>query len=254
MANKREGTSTAIVRLWRTDQQDRDGKPKLLQQLHVFAKKYPEEAVTAFAVNDDISQFAVGLRNGAVILFRSDAKRRTDRPPHLVQPAGQYPVTGLHYTIKPVTATVAHVYLYASTRRSIMCYHCTHDNPALVKAVGNSFNLLPRSVVLDERGADLNCSCVNDDGEVAAVQNDAVYFYNTEDHSVSFAFEGEKRHIHFLKHYLLVAHVDARGRHQVNVYDLQTSLLLSIGHLLKLQAVLADYPMEHRFDLVLLVH
>ncbi|RLN94191.1 hypothetical protein BBJ28_00024299, partial [Nothophytophthora sp. Chile5] len=69
--SKPSGKSTAVVRFWRTDQQDREGKPKMLQQIPIFAKKYPEEAVTAFAVHDDLSQFAVGLKNGAVILFRS---------------------------------------------------------------------------------------------------------------------------------------------------------------------------------------
>lgn len=38
-ASKQTGKTTAVVRLWRTDQQDRDGKPKLLQQIPVFAKK-----------------------------------------------------------------------------------------------------------------------------------------------------------------------------------------------------------------------
>ncbi|CAH0489826.1 unnamed protein product [Peronospora farinosa] len=217
--------STAVARFWRTDQQDREGKPKLLQQIPIFVKKYPEEAVTAFAVNDDLSQFAVGLKNGAVILFRSDLKRRTDRPPILVQPAGQYPVTGLSFASKPVTATVAHIFLYASTRRGLTCYHCSHDDPALVKCVGGAAALPPRMTVLDERGVDMNCSCVNEEGEIAVGQTDAVYFYTTEDRSVCFGFEGEKKYLCFFKHYLLVAHVDPRGRHQVNVYDLQNKFI-----------------------------
>jgi hypothetical protein len=36
---KQSGKSTAVARFWRTDQQDRDGKPKLLQQVPIFAKK-----------------------------------------------------------------------------------------------------------------------------------------------------------------------------------------------------------------------
>ncbi|KAF4318486.1 hypothetical protein BBO99_00007163 [Phytophthora kernoviae] len=223
--SKPSGKSTAVVRFWRTDQQDREGKPKLLQQIPIFAKKYPEEAVTAFAVNDDLSQFAVGLKNGAVILFRSDLKRRTDRPPHLLQPAGQYPVTGLSFTSKPVTASVSHVFLYASTRRGLTCYHCSHDDPALVKSAGGAAALPPRTTVLDERGVDMNCSCVNEEGEIAVGQTDAVYFYTTEDRSVCFGFEGEKKYLCFFKHYLLVAHVDPRGRHQVNVYDLQNKFI-----------------------------
>uniref|UniRef100_M4BQ08 Vacuolar protein sorting-associated protein 11 homolog n=1 Tax=Hyaloperonospora arabidopsidis (strain Emoy2) TaxID=559515 RepID=M4BQ08_HYAAE len=224
-AEEPTGKSTAVVRFWRTDLQDREGKPKLLQQIPIFAKKYPEEAVTAFAVNDDLSQFAVGLKNGAVILFRSDLKRRTDRPSHLLQPAGQYPVTGLSFISKPVTATSVHVFLYASTRRGLTCYHCSHDDPALVKSVGGAAALPPRTTVLDERGVDVNCSCVNEEDEIAVGQTDAVYFYTTEDRSVCFAFEGEKKYLHFFKHYLLVAHIDPRGRHQVNVYDLQNKFI-----------------------------
>lgn len=177
--------------------------------------------MTAFAVNDDISQFAVGLKNGAVILVRTDLKHK---PPHLLQPAGQYPVTGLEFTSKPVTKSASHVFLYASTRRGLTCYHCTHDDPALVKAVGAA-GMPPRTVALDERGVDVKCSCVNDEGELAVGQTDAVYFYTTEDRSVCFGFEGEKKYLHFFKHYLLVAHVDPRGRHQVNVYDLQNKFI-----------------------------
>lgn len=123
-----------------------------------------------------------------------------------------------------MTKTASHVFLYASTRRGITCYHCTHDDPALVKSAGAG-GLPPRTAVLDERGVDLNCSCVNDDGELAVGQTDAVYFYTTEDRSVCFAFEGEKKYMSFFKHYLLVAHVDPRGRHQVNVYDLQNKFI-----------------------------
>lgn len=182
--------------------------------------------MTAFAVHDDVSQFAVGLKNGAVILFRSDLKRRSsDRPPHLLQPAGQYPVTALAFTSKPINATVSHVFVYASTRRGLTCYHCTHDDPAVTKAAGGASGMPPRAVVLDERGVDANCACVNDEGELAVGQTDAVYFYNTEDRSVCFGFEGEKKYLSFFKHYLLVAHVDPRGRHQVNVYDLQNKFI-----------------------------
>ncbi|KAI9988114.1 hypothetical protein PInf_024375 [Phytophthora infestans] len=195
--SKPAGKSTAVVRFWRTDQQDREGKPKLLQQIPIFAKKYPEEAVTAFAANDDLSQFAVGLKNGAVILFRSDLKRRTDRPPQLLQPAGQYP--------------------------SQDCRSPVNRSPRLYLTWAAA--LPPRTTVLDERGVDMNCSCVNEEGEIAVGQTDAVYFYTTEDRSVCFGFEGEKKFLRFFKHYLLVAHVDPRGRHQVNVYDLQNKFI-----------------------------
>lgn len=30
--------STALVKVWRTDQMDREGRPKLLQQIRIFAK------------------------------------------------------------------------------------------------------------------------------------------------------------------------------------------------------------------------
>lgn len=43
---KQSGKSTAVVRFWRTDQQDRDGKPKLLQQVPIFAKKVSGDSRT----------------------------------------------------------------------------------------------------------------------------------------------------------------------------------------------------------------
>ncbi|RHX98320.1 hypothetical protein DYB36_014437, partial [Aphanomyces astaci] len=202
--------STALVKIWRTDQQDRDGKPKLLQQIKIFAK-FPEEAVTAFSVSDDLAQIAVGLLNGAIILFRSDAKRRSDKPPLLLQPATQYPVTSLHFTTKLNVPT-----LYAATKRGLTCYHCDDSS----RSGG-----MPRSVVLDERGVALHCGAVSEDGDMAVGQSDAVYFYTPEDRSVCFGFDGDKKYLGFFKQYLLVAHVDPRGRHQVNLYDLQNKFI-----------------------------
>ncbi|RHZ23665.1 hypothetical protein DYB37_005118 [Aphanomyces astaci] len=202
--------STALVKIWRTDQQDRDGKPKLLQQIKIFAK-FPEEAVTAFSVSDDLAQIAVGLLNGAIILFRSDAKRRSDKPPLLLQPATQYPVTSLHFATKLNVPT-----LYAATKRGLTCYHCDDTS----KSGG-----MPRSVVLDERGVALHCGAVSEDGDMAVGQSDAVYFYTPEDRSVCFGFDGDKKYLGFFKQYLLVAHVDPRGRHQVNLYDLQNKFI-----------------------------
>jgi hypothetical protein len=60
-------------------------------------------------------------------------------------------------------------------------------------------------------GAALHCGCVSDEGEMCVGQPDAVYFYTTEDRSVCFGFEGEKKYMSFFKHYLLVAHEDPRG-------------------------------------------
>ena len=181
--------------------------------------------MTAFAVSDDVSQWSVGLKNGAVILYRSDSRFRVERiDPILLQPAGQHPVTGLAFTTKPITNSLNHVFLYASTRRGLTCYHCNQDDQYIVKAVGAS-RMPPRCVTLDERGVDFHCSCVNDDGEIAVGQPDAVYFYTTDDKSVCFAFDGEKKYLHFFKQYLIVAHVDSRGRHQVNVYDLQNKFI-----------------------------
>ncbi|RHY25934.1 hypothetical protein DYB32_008003 [Aphanomyces invadans] len=84
---------------------------------------------------------------------------------------------------------------------------------------------MPRSVVLDERGVALHCGAVSEDGDMAVGQSDAVYFYTPEERSVCFGFEGDKKYLGFFKQYLLVAHVDPRGRHQVNVYDLQNKFI-----------------------------
>ncbi|EQC28136.1 hypothetical protein SDRG_14094 [Saprolegnia diclina VS20] len=220
--------STALVKMWRTDQQDREGKPKLILQLKIFAK-FPEEAVTAFAVSEDASQIAVGLSNGAIILFRSEMKRRAPGmsgggPPLLLQSAINSPVTNLSFAMKPKpaagpgkTSTENALYLYAATKRGLTCYHCDD--------VKSKNSLMPRSVVLDERGVALHCGCVNDDGDMCMGQTDAVYFYTPEDRTGCFGFEGDKKYLGFFKHYLLVAHADSRGRNQLNIYDLQNKCI-----------------------------
>ncbi|OQR92954.1 vacuolar protein sorting-associated protein [Thraustotheca clavata] len=219
-------SSTALVKMWRTDQQDREGKPKLILQLKIFAK-FPEEAVTAFAVSEDASQIAVGLSNGAIILFRSEMKRRAPGmsgggPPLLLQSAINSPVTNLCFAVKPKPVANKSIpenalYLYAATKRGLTCYHCDD-----VKAKNS---IMPRSIVLDERGVALHCGCVNEDGDMCMGQTDAVYFYTPEDRTGCFGFEGEKKYLGFFKHYLLVAHADSRGRNQLNIYDLQNKCI-----------------------------
>lgn len=106
-------------------------------------------------------------------------------------------------------------YLYAGTSRGLTSYLC--DMTATKSP--------DKVTMLEERGVHINCAAMNHGGEIALGQNDAVYFFTPEDRGACYAFDGEKRYLQFFKHYLLVAHVDPRGRNQINVYDLKNKFI-----------------------------
>ena len=108
------------------------------------------------------------------------------------------------------------LFLYASTKRGLTSFDCSEE-----ATDGKPHH----TVVLDERGVAPHCATVNEEGEIAVGQSDAVYFYTPQDRGGCFGFEGEKKYICYFKHYLLVAHVDPRGRHAINVYDLKNKFI-----------------------------
>lgn len=184
----------------------------------------------------DLTQVAVGLKNGAIILFRSELKKKNDQyPPILLQPAAQYPVTGLWFT--ELHDGSRRIVLYACTKRGLTSYPCSRTVVSAQQSTLPEHASLHRPHVLDERGVDFHCSAVNTElnADIAIAQSDGVYFFTPDDRSVCFGFEGEKKYCYFFKHYLMVAHVDPRGRHQVNIYDLQNKFIafnwtLTYGH------------------------
>jgi hypothetical protein len=79
-----------IIKVWNMDKEDKNGGPLLLRSLPVRASV----GTTCMEVLEDLSQLAVGLMDGSVILIKGDIGR--DRAPkqRVVQTPTGFPVTG----------------------------------------------------------------------------------------------------------------------------------------------------------------
>lgn len=65
VGNDGGGTS---IKIWRI-QEGETQQPQMARALKVFSPKFPAVPVTSFSVLEDLSQLAIGLGNGAVMLF-----------------------------------------------------------------------------------------------------------------------------------------------------------------------------------------
>lgn len=78
----------ATLKIWRMTSDDGDSEPNPSQVRELPLFKSQELAVTALAVLDDLSQIAIGIEDGAVLLLRGDfgrdrgsIKQEVVRPP-----------------------------------------------------------------------------------------------------------------------------------------------------------------------------
>jgi hypothetical protein len=74
--NNSQGSSyAASLKFWRLDKLDEEGRPLLARKLPIFNTKFPPVPITCFSALEDLSQIAVGLANGAVMLFDGNMLR-----------------------------------------------------------------------------------------------------------------------------------------------------------------------------------
>eukprot|EP00945_MAST-04E_sp_MAST-4E-sp1_P004799 g4799.t1 len=170
--------------------------------------------VTSFDVLPDLSQIAVGLSDGKIILYRGtfegSRKHNFDR---VVIDNGHGALTGLYLHGEPGAATwQREVVLFAVTATSIKSYQNIRDRKAKPNRLSMS-NLLEASV-----GGEAGCSCVNASGILIVCRDDGIFMYNAEDSRGCYALNGPKAGIYSYKHYACLVSIE-RGLHRLSVYD-----------------------------------
>jgi hypothetical protein len=182
------------------------------KEIVVDAEKKGDADVTCVRGSEDLSYIAVGLSNGAVLLFRGSGLDQVKKiPPQ----ASTTPVTGLFF--KTVNQSVPTV-LFALTADLV----ATHllDTPA-----GDV------SEVLDSNGCKEGCCAqIAKDDNILAGRDEGVFIYEYDGGNCSpagfRAFEGEKKQLISFTRYLLVAGVNEQdGSDVCNVYDLDNQFV-----------------------------
>lgn len=178
-----------VVKFWDLDAlKPTDGTddiivPTLLRSIRVQhgGKTYP---VSTFAILENMSQAAIGLANGVVILIRGNlAKDKTAKQKVIYE--GEEPITGLGFR-EQTKSTI----LFIVTTGSIMSYNTTAVKPTVT--------------VLDEQGCGLGCAVMNDQQEMIVGRDEAIYLYDPTGRGPCFAYDTPKSTLKWFKSSYLV--------------------------------------------------
>jgi WD40 repeat protein len=165
-----EDLAVPCIKIWNMEREDKGGS-RLVRSIRIQAAEKSE--VTAMACLDDLSQLAIGLADGSVVLFGGDLVRDSAAKSRLCLEKSGSPVTGLGFLQQGKGAV-----LFAATKNRVSC----------VKLNGK--DLIAN--VLDEFGCEVGCSTMTDTGEFAMGRDEAVYFYTPEGRGACRPFEGQK--------------------------------------------------------------
>ncbi|KAJ3107659.1 Vacuolar protein sorting-associated protein 11 [Phlyctochytrium planicorne] len=179
-------TGVPVVKVWNLDKIDKTNRtPMLARQTKVQHgnKVFP---VTAFAVLENMSQIAVGLENGVVLLIRGDMSRDRFAKVKVVHESSEI-VTGLGFH-EDVRSTSLYIVTLA---RVLIC-------PTSTKEI---------TATLDDHGAELNCSVstLQDHGQHMLIgRKEAVYFYGPDGRGPCFIIESSKVFVTWFRNYLVI--------------------------------------------------
>ncbi|KAF9978820.1 hypothetical protein BGZ73_000089 [Actinomortierella ambigua] len=179
-----EDNMVQIIKLWNMDKIDPETHvPAMERAIKVQQPSGNSFPVTCMAVLETLTQIAVGLANGTVVLIYGDLMRdKTAGQRPILQ--NDEPITGLGFKEQPKGSI-----LYIATTAKLMTYH----------TFTKTFLMLD-----EEQGGALGCVAMNElTHELAVARDDAFFFYTPDDRGPAYAFQGPKTHITFFKSYLV---------------------------------------------------
>ncbi|KAG0213127.1 hypothetical protein BGX28_004953 [Mortierella sp. GBA30] len=178
-----EDNAAQVIKLWDLDKPDRT-KPGPTQVRSIIVSQtgsiFP---VSALAVLENLSQAAVGLANGTVILIYGDLLRKQTTAQKIVHQNDE-PITGLGF--KELQKGTL---LYIATTAKVLLY--------------NTFTRTTQT--LDDQGGGLGCAVMNESTqELAIARDEAIFFYGPDGRGPAYAYDGAKTFISFYKSYLVL--------------------------------------------------
>lgn len=179
------------IKVWNLDKSDKNKNPQCVRTIKI-SHENKAYTVSAFVVLENLTQIAVGLVNGAVILYRGDISRDRSTKIKTIHKA-DYPITGLGFREHG-----KNVYLFVVTPNTV-----------------DVFSTAGREIreTLDNRGCELGLSTMTDtDQDVIVGKNEAVYFYNPDGPGPCFVLEGEKKMVGWFRNYLAIVARDTKSK------------------------------------------
>jgi hypothetical protein len=189
-------SSVPNIKVWNLDKMNKNTKsPVCLRTIKVnHAGKI--SPVTSIAILDSMSQMAIGLENGTVILMRGDILRDRFTKTRIIH-EGKGAVTGLGFKEEGKQTL-----LYIVTNSSIYLYN------TLVKDYKK---------LIDEQGCNVGCSVINFHdpfSDLIIGKNEAVYFYNSEGRGPCSIIDCEKYQLLWYRNYLVIVSYDKLNKYK----------------------------------------
>ncbi|KAJ3101070.1 Vacuolar protein sorting-associated protein 11 [Phlyctochytrium bullatum] len=179
-----------VVKVWNLDKMDKTNRGPMLTRSTKVQHGNKIFPVTALAVLDNMSQIAVGLENGVVLLIRGDISRDRFTKTKVIHESSEL-VTGLGFH-EDVRSTSLYIVTLAKV---LIC-------PTSTKEITST---------LEESGADVGCtvSTQQESGQHIVVgREEAVYFYGPDGRGPCFIIEGSKISMTWFRNYLVIISKD----------------------------------------------
>ncbi|KAG0349145.1 hypothetical protein BG004_001569 [Podila humilis] len=178
-----EENAVQVIKLWDLDKPDRNKPGPTLERSIRVQQSGSAFPVSSLAVLENLSQIAVGLANGTVVLISGDLMRERTTAQKIVHQNDE-PITGLGFKEQQRGA-----FLYIATTAKVLLYNTVHKS----------------TQTLDEQGGALGCAVLNDNTqELAIARDEGIYFYSPDGRGTAYAFDGPKTFISFYKSYLVL--------------------------------------------------
>ncbi|KNC46655.1 Vps11 [Thecamonas trahens ATCC 50062] len=211
----------AVLKIWSFVKLDRHGSPTELKSWPIRAPSSRASSalaaaplqVTTLAVLENLSQIALGLADGRVLVVRGNDVSR-DRSPKLVflTPPAEVPapVTGLGWRMFSGAPL-----LFVVTTSLVTAFYTGHGDHA---------------DTLDYQGVGLGNTVMTSDGSIVLGRPEACFFYEAEGRGPCFAFDvdGEKKMLFWFRTFLGVVYQVVRGSKTLDwlyIYDLKNQLV-----------------------------
>ncbi|BDA46644.1 Vacuolar protein sorting-associated protein 11 homolog [Coccomyxa sp. Obi] len=187
----KDDTTAASTKLkvWNLEGIPAGGSPALLRTIKAFpaAGKAPEVEVTGLQVHEAVwprFSIAIGTSASHIHLLRGELGREKLQRSvlHMREGSASEPISGMAFT----------------GESSNLCLFAVTQSQTVVFDVATSSKSL-----LDEMGADQDSTTQNSSGDLVVARPEAVYFYSVDGRGPCFVFEGQKRSLRWLRHYLV---------------------------------------------------
>ena len=191
------GTDRAHLKVWKDEAASSEQAPTCARSLRIFGASAAtasaptdpaDPTITCAAVADDLSQVAIGLHDGGVLLLRTTDVMRERflrfKPLSSLPPDG-VPITNLHFCYSQPQAQVP-TELWVATAESLRC------------VAGGGLRSEACTSLNDGGGAAARCACVSESvsdvpGQLVLGRDEAIYLYGPDERGPCFAFDGAKR-------------------------------------------------------------